>query len=278
MQQSTTRLSGQQADPEFFRFEERGELDYELVLDVLHGRRLGVIFRDVIPPAARKDLTERFWASPARHHREGEPSHYVGAYHWNKDVDTYLDESAAVAEHVQQVIDAPDSPWHVFRQGVNEALGQEGASLRVAQMNGRSACAALIRAWDKEGDFSLDPHEDEAQCKDPRQHGFEVQRVLDHQICAVNMCTEHTAGGRLVIWNIRPDDATRRSLGIEQTGLPYQAADLADFEELRLDIREGDVYAFNGAFVHAVDANAGNRTTVSFIMGFTDPRTVVSWT
>ncbi|MGW3107999.1 hypothetical protein [Streptomyces sp. NPDC001100] len=278
MQQSKVRLSGQQADPEFFRFEERGELDYELVLDVLHGRRLGVIFRDVIPPAARKDLTQRFWASPARQHREGEPSHYVGAYHWNKHADTYLEESAEVADHVREVIDAPGSPWHFFREGVDEALRQEGASLRVARMNGRSACAALIRAWDKAGDFSLDPHEDEAQCKDPRQAGFEIQQVLNHQICAVNMCTEHGAGGRLVIWNIRPDDATRRSLGIELTGLPYPAEALADFEELRLDIREGDVYAFNGAFVHAVDANTGNRTTVSFIMGFTDPRTVVSWT
>ncbi|MEU6540675.1 hypothetical protein [Streptomyces sp. NPDC047000] len=278
MQQSKVRLSGQQAGPEFFRFEERDELDYGLVLDVLHGRRLGVIFRDVIPPAARKELTERFWASPARQHREGEPSHYVGAYHWNKDAGTYLDESAAVAAHVREVIDAPGSPWHRFRDGVNGALRQEGASLRVAQMDGRQACAALIRAWDKEGDFSLDPHEDEAQCKDPRQAGFEIQHVLEHDICAVNMCTEHTAGGRLVIWNIRPDDATRRSLGIELTGLPYTAEDLADFEELRLEIREGDVYAFNGAFVHAVDASTGNRTTVSFIMGFTDAHTVVSWT
>ncbi|XIG79410.1 hypothetical protein C1N81_43650 [Streptomyces sp. SGAir0957] len=271
-------MSGHQADKEFFRFEERGELDYGLVLDVLHGRRLGVIFRDVIPPSARKDLTDRFWASPARQHREGEPSHYVGAYHWNKSADTYLDESAEVAEHVGKVIDAPDSPWHVFRDGVNEALRPHGASLRVARMDGRSACAALIRAWDKEGDFSLDPHEDEAQCKDPRQAGFEIQRVLEHDICAVNMCIEHTAGGRLVIWNIRPDDRTRRSLGIELTGLPYTAEDLADFDELRLDIREGDIYAFNGAFVHAVDANTGNRTTVSFIMGHTDERTVVSWT
>jgi hypothetical protein len=278
MQQSKVRMSGRQADPEFFRFEERGELDYGLVLDVLHGRRLGVIFRDVIPPAARKELTDRFWASPARQHREGEPSHYVGAYHWNKSADTYLREAAEAAEHVQEVIDAPGSPWHTFRQGVNEALRPEGASLRIAEMDGRSACAALIRAWDKEGDFSLDPHEDEAQCKDPRQAGFEVQRVLEHDICAVNMCTEHTAGGRLVMWNIRPDDATRHALGIEVTGLPYTAEALADFEELRLDIREGDVYAFNGAFVHAVDANTGNRTTVSFIMGFTDARTVVSWT
>ncbi|MEW2290583.1 hypothetical protein [Streptomyces sp. NPDC047841] len=278
MQQSKARLNGRQADPEFFRFEERSDLDYGLVLDVLHGRRLGVIFRDVIPPAARKELTERFWASPARQHREGEPSHYVGAYHWNKSADTYLREAAEVADHVQEVIDAPGSPWHTFRQGVNEALGQEGASLRIAEMGGRSASAALIRAWDKEGDFSLDPHEDEAQCKDPRQAGFEIQRVLEHDICAVNMCIEHTAGGRLVIWNIRPDDATRRALGIELTGLPYTAEALAGFEELRLDIHEGDVYAFNGAFVHAVDANSGNRTTVSFIMGFTDAQTVVSWT
>jgi hypothetical protein len=278
MQQTKVRLTGRQASRDFFRFTERTELDYGLVLDVLHGRRFGVIFRDVIPAAARDELTRRFWASPSRRHREGEPSHYVGSYHWNKPIGDYLDETAAVVDDVRTVIDGPNSPWHSFRRGVDAELAKEDASLRVAQMGGRTACPALIRAWDKEGDFSLDPHEDAAQCKDPRQAGFEIQRVLDHDICAVNMCVEHTEGGRLVVWNIQPDDASRRALDIELTGLPYPADSLADFDEIRLDVRQGDVYCFNGAFVHAVDANRGNRTTVSFIMGFTDDHTVVSWT
>jgi hypothetical protein len=35
---------------------------------------------------------------------------------------------------------------------------------------------------------------------------------------------------------------------------------------------------FNGRHVHAVDATRGNRTAVSFLFGFVDDRTVVTWT
>src|SRR5258705_1847824 len=108
------------------------------------------------------------------------------------------------------VLDVTDGPWHLFRAAVAGELAESGASLRLAEMDGTAACPALIRAWNKEGEFALEPHEDEAQCRDPRQAGFEVQRVLDYEVCAVNMCIEHERGGRLVLWNVRPDDDTRR--------------------------------------------------------------------
>ncbi|WP_441247694.1 hypothetical protein [Kitasatospora sp. McL0602] len=271
-------LAGTRAAPDFFRLEERAEFAPELVVDVLHGRRLGVIFRDVIPEAARKESVARFWASPARRHREGEPSHYVGSYHWNKSTETYLGETAEVVAHVRGVLDVPDSPWRSFRSQLAEELARQDAVIRIAEHQGAQACPALIRAWDKAGRFALEPHEDAAQCTDPRQAGFEIQAVLDHEVCAVNMCVEHEEGGRLVIWNIRPDAASRRRLGIEHTGFSYPADALDGFDELRIDVRPGDVYVFNGSYVHAVDASTGNRTNLSFLMGFIDDRTVVSWT
>ncbi|OZM71761.1 hypothetical protein CFN78_18190 [Amycolatopsis antarctica] len=276
--QETQPLSGYRGDAGYFRFEERTEFDPELVLDVLRGRRLGVIFRGVIPAKAQRAITDRFWASPARRHRPGEPSHYVGSYHWNKSVETYLAESEAVRVDVENVLDVPDSPWASFRDGVSTALARHGATLRVARMHGTSAGPALIRAWTGAGAFSLAPHDDAAQCKDPRQAGFEIQRTLEHEVCAVNMCVEHEQGGRLVIWNIRPDDPSRDELGLRDTGFGYPADVLAGFDEIRLDIRQGDVYVFNGAHVHAVDATEGNRTNVSCLIGFTDDRTVVTWT
>ncbi|MFE2104814.1 hypothetical protein ACFXAF_02915 [Kitasatospora sp. NPDC059463] len=274
----TRPITGTRAAPDFFRLDERDAFDPGAVVDVLRGRRLGVVFRDVIPPAARKESVARFWASPARRHREGEPSHYVGAYHWNKPTGTYLAETAAVLEEVRHVLDVPDSPWRSFRSGLAAELARQDAVLRIAEHGGAQACPALIRAWDKAGRFALEPHEDAAQCTDPRQAGFEIQRVLDHEVCAVNMCVEHEEGGRLVLWNIRPDAASRRRLGIEHTGFSYPADTLAGFDELRLDVRPGDVYVFNGSFVHAVDTSTGNRTNLSFLMGFTDDRTVVTWT
>jgi hypothetical protein len=271
-------VTGAHIAPERFQVDERTQLDPRLVVDVLQGRRFGVIFRGVIPVATQRAMTARFWASPALRHRTGEPSHFVGAYHWNKDVATYLAESAEAAGAVMDVVDVADSPWHVFRARLAEELAAHGASLRLAAMNGAQACPALIRAWNKEGAFALEPHEDAAQCRDPRQAGFEVQQVTDYEVCAANMCIEHEEGGRLVVWNIQPDDRTRRRLGLEHTGFSYPAELLSEFDEIRVDIRPGDIYVFNGRHVHAVDAARGNRTAISFLIGFTDDRTVVTWT
>jgi hypothetical protein len=265
-------------DPQFFRFDEFDAFDPSAVLDVLRGRRFGVMFRDIIPVATQKEMTAKFWESPELTRRRGEPSYHVGTYHWNKTVDAYLAESAHVAQHVMDVLDVTDSPWHAVRDALARELSGQGATLRLAEMDGARACPALIRAWNKEGQFALEPHEDEAQCRDPRQAGFEVQRALDYEVCAVNMCIEHEQGGRLVLWNVRPDDDSRRGLGIEYTGFSYPAAALAGFDQLRVDIEPGDVYVFNGRHVHAVDATTGNRTAVSFLMGFVDDHTVVTWT
>ncbi|SBU98627.1 hypothetical protein YW5DRAFT_05968 [Streptomyces sp. Ncost-T6T-1] len=272
------QLTGIQTDSDFFRFEERDEFDPALVMDVLQGRRLGVIFRDVIPEDAKKESVARFWDSPGQLRRNGEPSYCIGSYHWNKSTEEYIEDAAKTADAVRDVLDVPNSPWHSFRSAMNEELAGIGGSIRIAEHDGAQASAALIRAWDKEGSFALDPHDDEAQCKDPRQAGFEIQRAADHEICAVNMCVEQGEGGRLVIWNIRPDDDSRRALGIEHTGFSYPAESLEEFDVVRLDVRSGDVYVFNGRHVHAVDTCTGNRTNVSFLMGFVDDRTVVSWT
>lgn len=265
-------------DPEFFRFDELHEFDPDRVLDVLRGRQLGVIFRDAIPPAVRDEMTTRFWDSPGLTRRTGEPSYHVGTYHWNKPVDTYLAETSKVTEDVMALLDVEGSPWHDFRDRMNERLAREGGRLRLAEMGGEKACPALVRAWNKEGEFALEPHEDEAQCRDPRQAGFEVQQVLRYEPCATNMCIEHQGGGRLVLWNIRPDDESRRRFGIEHSGFSYPPETLRGIDRLTVDIRPGDLYVFNGRHVHAVDATRGNRTAVSFLLGFIDDHTVATWT
>jgi len=265
-------------DPDFFRFEELPEFDPDRVIEVLRGRQLGVIFRGVIPPAVCAEMTSRFWNSTALARRTGEPSHHVGSYHWNKPIDTYLAESSKVTDDVMDLLDVVDSPWHWFRARMNARLELDGALLRLAEMGGMTACPALVRAWNKAGEFALEPHEDEAQCRDPRQAGFEAQQVLGYEVCATNMCIEHEGGGRLVLWNVRPDDESRRRFGIEYSGFSYPPETMNGHQRLAVDIHPGDVYVFNGRHVHAVDATRGNRTAVSFLLGFIDEQTVVTWT
>jgi hypothetical protein len=138
----------------------------------------------------------------------------------------------------------------------------------------------LIRHWNAGGEYALQPHDDDSQCRYPDQVGFELQRAVGYKVCAVNMCLENGEGGRLVYWNVVPDDDSKRRLDLYYSGMPYPLEALDGIEAIWLDIRQGDVYVFNGEHVHGVEASAdaSKRTTLAWNMGFIDDRTVVTWT
>lgn len=277
----TAAVTGWSGDPDYFTFAELDEFQPARVVDVLRGRIAGVIFRGMVSPNACAAIAERFWRSPKLRERGSEElNFYLGTYHYHKTTAQYLDESAAVAGELAEVLDVPGEPLGTFRRGLSEALAPD-ATFRLAQHNGREACPALLRSWRGTGQFALQPHEDLAQCGEPRQADFEIQRVRGFQPCALNICLENGAGGRLCYWNIKPDEASKRKLGLHFTGWPYPPESLADFDMVRLEINQGDAYMFNGGHVHAVESNtvAGvQRTTLAGLFGFVDDSTAVFWT
>ncbi|NBE50754.1 hypothetical protein GUY60_04775 [Streptomyces sp. YC537] len=241
-----------------------------------------MVFRGAVPAAVCSTIAERFRTSPGRRVRGADaPGHYLGAYHYHKTTAGYLDESAAHRAELDRVLDVPGDPLTLIRSELGRVLAEDGVTFRPARHAGREAGAALIRSWHGRGEFALAPHEDQAQCTEPRQADFEIQQVVGRPIGAMNVCLENGRGGRLRIWDTRPDDATRDRLGLTYTGSPYPLASLDGVETCHLDIGPGDIYFFNGAHVHAVeperDATA-RRTTLSGMLGFIDERTVVSWT
>ncbi|HZB48387.1 MAG TPA: hypothetical protein VE547_04785 [Mycobacteriales bacterium] len=278
------RLTGWQGDPDYFRFVEHTELDPDAVLDVLHGRVLGVVFRSVIDRAAAAELVRRFWASPARKRRGGEVceslGYYVGAYHYHKPTATYLDESAEIAPDLDALLAVPGEPMGWFRDVLGARLAADGATLRLSAQDGRPGCPVLIRHWNATGEYALQPHEDTSQLRWPEQADFEIQRVPDYTVTAVNMCLENGAGGRLVIWNVIPDEESKRRLGLDLSGSPYPVESVDGYPAVRLEVRTGDIYVFNGSHVHGVEASAdgGKRTTMAWNMGFCADDTVVTWT
>jgi hypothetical protein len=287
MTSSSTRLgtvTGWHGDQAYFTFAERTELDLDPVADVLHGRLLGVIYHDVIDPSAASEMVRRFWDSPARKRRGGEVceslGYYVGAYHYHKPTATYLDESAEVAPYLDQILDVRGEPTRWFRDRLTQRLAAEGVEFRLARDDGRPGCPVLIRHWNAAGAFALQPHEDASQCRVPEQAGFEVQRTLRHTVAAVNMCLENGELGRLVIWNVIPDDESKSRLGLYYAGSPYPPEVVDGIDAIWLPIRPGDIYVFNGEHVHGVEASepGAKRTTMAWNMGFCDERTVVSWT
>ncbi|MBV8932850.1 MAG: hypothetical protein JOZ47_22335 [Kutzneria sp.] len=273
-------VTGWRGDQSYFQFIDSHQFDVRLVEDVLRGRRAGVIFRGWADRREVADLVDRFWASPARRRRgETEISgYYVGAYHYHKPTGQYLDESREAMAAVRSVLGGRNDPWHRFEAALRQYLAGHGVRYRLASDGRRSACPALIRSWDGAGEFSLNPHEDASQCREPKQSDFEIQRVLRYSPCAVNLCLENGARGRLFYWNVQPDDETKRRHGSYYAGDPYPTDTLVGVEKVCVDVFPGDLYVFNGAHVHAVEKNLGRRTTVSCLMGFVDQNTVVTWT
>jgi hypothetical protein len=278
-------LTGWSGDENYFRIIESDHVDADLVLDVLRGKHLGVIFRDVIDRDAGTELVRRFWASPMRKRRGGEVceslGYYVGAYHYHKPTTRYLDESAEVAGYLDEVLDVPNEPIRTFRAALNERLAREDARLRLSALAGRPGCPVLIRHWNATGPFALQPHEDISQLSWPEQADFEIQRTTEHTVAAVNMCLENGAsGGRLVLWNVIPDVTSRRRFGLELAGSPYPVEVTEGHDSIWLEVRTGDIYVFNGGHVHGVESSPDGeqRTTMAWNMGFCDERNVVIWT
>ncbi|XRQ09025.1 hypothetical protein ACN3XK_73200 [Actinomadura welshii] len=275
-------LTGWSGGTDYFRFPEYQEFRPDAVVDVLRGRVAGVMFRGMVPPQTCAELARRFWASPERRRRGVEaPGYYLGAYHYHRTTEDYLDRSERVAAAIDHVLDVPGDPLTAFYGGLARVLADEGGTVRLAEHRGRKACRGLLRSWHGTGEYSLEPHEDLSQCTEPKQADFEIQRVVDHHSVALNICLENGDGGGLAFWNIRPDLSSRRRLGLHYTGSPYPLETLDGIDKLRIKVGPGDVYVFNGAHVHAVEHGTDpsqRRTTLAGILGFIDDKTLVSWT
>jgi hypothetical protein len=275
-------VTGWQGSHEYFRFIEADLITPSMAMDVLRGRQLGVVFRDVVPVPVLQALIANFTTSPGRQTRGADaPGEYLGAYHYNKTIDEYLDQTDAVRADLEVALDVPGEPLRSLRQQLREAFALSGISFRPACHGGREACAGIFRSWQGQRGFALAPHEDRGQCESPKQAGFEIQTVAAHAIVGVNVCLDNGPGGRLIVWNLRPDEVTRARLGVQYTGSPYATESLAGVERLLLDVRPGDIYLLNSSHVHAVEAVRdadSRRVTLSMLLGFADDDTVISWT
>ncbi|GAA5198341.1 hypothetical protein GCM10023322_71470 [Rugosimonospora acidiphila] len=274
-------VTGWRGDANYFTPREYYTFVPEAVLDVLHGRAACVIFRGMVSHDVYSEVARRFWGSPHRRVRGAEaPGYYLGAYTWGKSTAEYLDESEIVNPILEDLLDIPGNPVKEFYDGLSRALAAEGCLVRTAEHRGRRSSIALLRSWHGAGDFALAPHDDDSQCTDPLMADFERTGVVGRPVAALNMCVENHEGGRLVLWNVRPDDESKRRLGVEFTGSPYPVEALEGSDVEYIEIDSGDVYVFNGAHVHAVEPNTDGlqtRTTILGMMGFIDDHTVATW-
>jgi hypothetical protein len=279
----TVSITGRIYSPEYFRINEFTTIDPREIVRVMRGEVAGCIFRGAMAPDLCQGVTKNFWASPELRQRgDAVPAYYVGTYHYAKTLQTYVSEADQTREALHALFDGHRNVFQELMDQVAAELASSGVTLRVAEHEGRAAGEFVVRAWSGGGSFALAAHDDAAQLSAPAQAGFEIQQVAGNPLAAANMCLQNgAAGGQLFYWNIEPDVPTRRALGLEETGYPYQPEWLDQFDCIELDIRPGDIYFFNGKLIHAVQAQAAEgefRSTISFLMGIKDDQTALYWT
>ncbi|HUC25020.1 MAG TPA: hypothetical protein VMA73_20105 [Streptosporangiaceae bacterium] len=283
---SAARLTGWSGDEAYFRFEDVKFADsggcLSEAIRVLRGDLLGVIYRNMVPADAMASLVRRFQASKHRVLRGAEaPGEYIGTVHYLRPTKEYMEAAPQATAAIAEVLDGDGDPLARFWHLLDQTLRQAGAQHRFARYAGQNACPGLIRSLWSSGGYALDPHEDMSQCSDPRQSDFEIQGVTDFEVAALNICIESAEGGRLLVWNIKPDALAKQRLGISYEGVPYPLASLTGVDRLALRINAGDAYLFNSGHVHAVEPILGaqsRRTAIAALLGFINERTVVSWT
>jgi hypothetical protein len=274
------QATGTSCPPEAFQFLTPAALNPEDITRVLRGDAVGCLFRGAIDPDVCRRVARNFRDHPRLRRRSDDvPAYFLGTYHYRKPLALYLDEAAAFRDTMHDVFDGCDNVFRRVMSSVTSALAAEAITFRVAGHEGAAASEFVMRSWSGSGQFSLEPHDDAAQLTHPLQRGFEIQRVAA-PLVAFNMCLENPGAGELHFWNIVPDEATRVRLGLQETGYPYPLDVLKGIDRLVVPIHAGDIYFFNGKHVHAVGAQAeatGYRSTISGLMGFLDPRTVIYW-
>lgn len=275
-------LTGKIRSSEYFKIDAFRNIDLDAIYRALTAQVAGGIFKGVLSKNACQKISDNFWDSPSlRQRSDGVPAYYVGTYHYKKAMDVYLAEAEKTRADVKSLFMETEDFLENLLTSLRAYLAEKGIALRLAQYEGAPAGEYLMRSWCDSGNFALEPHDDGAQLKTELQSGFEIAKTLDYTPVAVNICLQNGAGGDLHYWNYEPDDNARAKLGLLETGYPYPVELLSPFESMQVPIEQGDVYFFNGANIHAVSSQTCKetyRSTISFLMGFIDPKTVIYWT
>jgi hypothetical protein len=275
------KLEGVSMPAESFRVHESsGVLNMGSIYAVIEGELAAYHVKKFLSPSQCEAIVSKFWSSPYRLPRpDGVEGYYIGAYHYGKSTNEYLEQVAATRSAVAALYEGLLDPADSFRSQISSS--SERLVVRAAEARGMKAGGSRVIHWAKQHKYLLKPHDDLGQLRTTRQKDFEIQKVS--AVIAINIYPEVPKdSGQVRIWNIQPNDATRNRLGISETGFPYPDNLLEAHENITIKVTTGDICLFNGAQIHAVlNGNpmaSGRRLLITFFMGLLDSNTLIWWT
>jgi len=281
------RIDGHSVSSErFFVQDLHQPFDPRALASVLEGERAVCRLHGLFDAQTCQQLRRNFWHNRGLRRRGDQvPGHYVGAYHYAKSTEEYLDDCDHTRTDVDALFEGVTSPLETLQQLLARAASASGRTVRRAEHGGRRAGLCGATSWSAPGQYMLAPHDDVAQVGTRAQRGFEIEQVRQHTVVGINLYVSMPKqGGELEMWNVCPGEDCRRALGLVDRGHPYSVQSLAPFESQVIAVESGDCVVLNGAFVHGVRGamtsvdQAERRLILTLFVGIKDDKTVLWWT
>lgn len=278
-----TERDGLAAPPQDFVLTEgEGTPTPETIRGLLDGKLVAALCRQAVDPDTCSEILSRYRTSPyLRRRSDGVPASYIGAYHYLKHPDEYLQECVSRRHHVEALTRGLQCPIQDLKDQILAAATLAGQAFRPARYNGQEAISFVARAWEGRNGYLLAAHEDLSQLRSETQRDFEISKAVQYAPIAFNVCLSNAPGqGRTIIWNLVPSEKTVQHLGLSGLGYPIPDALLSELPSLAVPILTGDILAFNSSFVHAVEGiePPGIRATLAFSVASISSSEVVAWT
>ncbi len=280
------QYSGWTFPPDLFRIHEKaGQVSESQLLGLVDQTIPAIHLTEAITTENCSSLVKHFKESPGTHPRgDGVPGDVLGAYHYSKTYEQYMMDLDSSETYVQDFLLSGGNPVQSIINSLQSALQSREMVIRPALWGDRPAATARALSWTSHGPFLLEPHEDMAQLSDPKQDGFEAQKVFGRTVIAVNLYPNvPSGGGKLRLWNLIPDNQMRALCGTLKTGYPYPTDALEDLASIELAPMTGSIIIMNGGLIHAVTgyeegiSPANPRLIINFFAGSIDDQTFVRW-
>lgn len=286
-------LSGENFGNGKFRLLEDYKIpNLEIIENMLRGGDLDVplyVVRDYMDPQACMKMQENFYDvvhTTSGGNRADDPQvkvNQIGATQYGKKSADYFDECDETRCNVSKIISGLEHLKIADDILLESSLRSYFLSKKVhfgpSYYRGRYCNLFTARLWKNEQDkkLSLNAHEDLAQLRMANLDNFEIGNVK--RVVACNLCVSDEDESTLLVWNIFPNEESKRHLNIVDTGYPYPLSYLDDFEYLTLKTKPGDLYFISANFIHAVQrGRVDNRISLGRFMGYTAENRVAYWT